>query len=55
MIAEMVGISIFLMSVSLVGLGLLMLSKETLNRQKAESDKTVGTDSISILNKNDES
>ena len=53
--AEMVGISIFLMSVSFIGLGLLTLSKETLNRQSAESDKNVKTDSISILNKMDES
>ena len=51
----MVGISIFLMSVSFIGLGLLTLSKETLNRQSAESDKNVKTDSISILNKMDES
>ena len=51
--AEMVGISIFLMSVSLVGLGLLMMSKETLNRQNAESDKSVRTGSLSTLNKSD--
>ena len=51
----MVGISIFLMSVSVVGLGLLMLSKETLNRQNAESDKTIRTDSKLILNKSDQS
>ena len=49
----MLGISIFLMSVSLVGLGLLLLSKEILNRQNAEADKNIKNDSSSILNKSD--
>ena len=48
----MIGISIFLMTISLLGLGLLLLSKETLNRQNAETDRNIKTDRFAILTDN---
>ena len=45
----MIGISIFLMTISLLGLGLLLLSKETLNRQNAETEGNMKNETFSIL------
>ena len=40
------------MTISLLGLGLLMLSKETLNRQNAETDGNIKNEKFSILSDN---